>query len=211
MRRNRIAMAAVLTALSASLFFCRVAEANGITNGDFAGGLSGWTTSTGAEGAIHVYSTGVGGFSPISEGNSFAALQADTFGSDNYNSAGIAQTFTADPDSWLYFDYSLGSSAADATFTLTVDSYSYSTGNGYLPWRGYSYFLGPAGGTHTLSFLAAATQNYTGGHFGMGSGHVVTLSLDNVRVEAPEPSTTILLGLGAFGVLVVAWRRKTAA
>lgn len=92
-------------------------------------------------------------------------------------------------------------------------------GGNYQSADGYSFPQSPVLGTEsTLTFtisptvqalLAANLGSATSVNFQIGGGGAGTMNIDNLRiVEAPEPTTLALAGLGAAGLLVV--RRRKA-
>jgi hypothetical protein len=124
------------------------------------------------------------------------------------NGQAIYQTFSIGEDGTLSFEYSYQTNdywpydsvgyVLDGTYTELVNTPKYVTGGPSATPDAYTLDadIPLSEGTHTLGFVA-----YNTGDVGDTPGYYSTsLYVGDIEVEAPEPSTWALLGLGVFGL-----------
>ena len=145
--------------------------------------------------------------------------------SSGLGSAYLSQTFSATAGQSVSFDYCVsqltsggsgaGSGWASLQFSLSGGAYdeSFSQSSSDSAWVTYTFPAFSSDGTYTIAFQAAADASAPA----IGSGDPdppppgswnshVSADIDNVRL-VPEPSTLVLLGIVALGLLGYARRR----
>ena len=176
-------------AFAALAFDSQTSFASLISNGGFESGLTGWTCTTGGDGACGTGAFATGG--PKEGASHF-------WGFDNTSSPGMnSQTFGTTVGALYEVGFWAGSYAASPTNNLSLDvgdlSVGFSfAGAGWLPYYSATFVATSASSMLEYSF---DTDDGTG-----------TLWLDDVSVTVvPEPAILALLG---FGLIRMAGARR---
>lgn len=180
----------------ASLAALAVSAHSQVVNGDFTAGLTGWTTGA-----------SIGSLSPAVIANSAVvpaaggtgnALDLGPSGNDALNGGYAEQTISIAAGTYVFsFEHIGEASRAGGNFSFAlsgqvIDTQTLSTGASYA--------------TFSQLYTIASAGNVTIRFTDVPVATTFDAVIDNISfIAVPEPSSTALLGLGVFGLLV---RRK---
>jgi hypothetical protein len=189
--------------LVATIFSSGAALRAGIINGSFEDGLTGWYDACNFGGVSAMSSmNGLG----ATDGNYFAYVSSTASSEHGNGEARFWQTFSADTDGVLMFDFSSsltiysGGSANDYA-QVWLDGATIAASGGPPEWSSISCPVSQ--GPHTL-YLWLRAETLGGG---IGTQVVTGMAIDHVRL-VPEPSTFVLFGTGALGFLACSCVRR---